>query len=60
LQGYKEVFPDMIHRVKATGFEKIGSLVTEFEAFLFKKNNGLLYRQECLRTYDDLHTDMLG
>jgi hypothetical protein len=60
LQGYKEAFPDMIHRVKATGFEKIGSLVTEFETFLSKKNNGLFYRQECLRTYDELRTDILG
>jgi hypothetical protein len=60
LRGYKEVFPDMIHRVKATGFEKIGSLLTEFETFLSKKNNGLFYRQECIRTYDELQTDILG
>jgi hypothetical protein len=50
----------MIHRVKATGFEKIGSLLTEFETFLSKKNNGLFYRQECIRTYDELQTDILG
>jgi hypothetical protein len=60
LQGYKEVFPDMIHRYKATGFEKIGSLITEFEDFLSKKNNGLLYRQVCLKTYDELHNNILG
>ena len=60
LQGYKEVFPDMIRRVKATGFEKIRSLITDFEDFLSKKNNGLYYRQECLRTYEELRTDILG
>jgi hypothetical protein len=60
LQGYKEIFPDMINRVKVTGFEKIGSLVAEFEEFLSKKNKGLRYRQEHLRTYDELRKDILG
>jgi hypothetical protein len=60
LQGYKEVFPDMLSRSKATGFEKIGTLVSEFETFLSNKNQGLVYRQECIRTYDELQTDILG
>lgn len=60
LQGYREVYPDMIQRVKVTGFEKIVDLVKEFESFLCKKNQGLKYRQECHHTYDELRKSILG
>ena len=60
LQGYKEVFPDMLARSKATGFEKISALVSEFETFLFKKNKGLLYRQEHLQSFSQLRENILG
>ena len=60
LQGYKEVFPDMLARSKATGLEKISALVSEFETFLFKKNKGLLYRQEHLQSFSQLRENILG
>lgn len=54
LQGYKEVYPDMINRVKKTGFEKIDSLIAEFEAHLEKKYNGLPFRGTVKRTLDQI------
>jgi hypothetical protein len=43
--GYREVYPDLLHRIKKTGFENLNEdLVKEFEQFLEKKNGGLKYR----------------
>jgi hypothetical protein len=52
--GFREVYPDMIQRVKQTGFEKIDTLIDEVESFLNKKNNGLIYRGVIDRTIHEL------
>jgi len=43
--GYKEAFPDIIPRIKKTGFETYSNdLITEYEIFLKNKFNGLKFR----------------
>lgn len=51
--GYKEVYPELLNRVKKTGFEYVDHLVFEFESHLEKKYNGLIYRQTCQRSMQD-------
>lgn len=58
LQGYKEIYSDLLDRKKQTGFENADSLMTEFELFLQKKYNGLPYRQFVDRTLDDMWTSI--
>lgn len=58
LMGYREAYPDMITRTKMTGFEKIRQLIEEFEKFLLEKNNGITYRQTCIRTYETLSKEI--
>jgi len=60
LLGYREAYPDLLHRDKKTGMEPIDSLINEFEKFLEKKNNGLLYRQVVPRTLDELRKEILN
>ena len=50
---YNEVYPDLLNRVKKTGFEYVDHLVFEFESHLEKKYNGLIYRQTCQRSMQD-------
>lgn len=54
LDGFREVYPDMITRKKATGFEEVDHLVNELEAHFIKKYNGLPYRNEVNRSLDEL------
>lgn len=56
--GYREAFPDMLTRVKQTGFEKIDNIINEFEKFLEKRNNGLHYRQSCDRPFLELLSEL--
>jgi hypothetical protein len=58
LQGFREIYPDMITRTKATGFEKIDHLVNELEEHLRKKYNGLPYRNEINRSLDKMTEEM--
>ena len=58
--GYKEAYPDLLQRDKKTGMEPIDGLIDEFEDFLKKKNNGLLYRQVVPRTLDELRKEILN
>jgi hypothetical protein len=60
LLGFKEAYFDLLPREKQTGFEKIDLWVSEFEAFLKKKNNGLLYRGCIERTVDDMYMEITG
>lgn len=60
LIGYKEAYPDLIQRTKQTGFEKITSLIDEFEKFLRKKYCGLPYRQTMDRSIMQLYTEILN
>jgi hypothetical protein len=53
--GYREAYPDLLHRVKKTGFENLNNeLVEEFEKFLEKKNGGLKYRNGYDRSVSEL------
>jgi hypothetical protein len=54
LQGYKEVYPEMINRVKKTGFEKIDDLINDFEKHLETKYNGLPFRGTVSRTLSQI------
>lgn len=56
--GYREAYPDMLSRVKKTGFEKIESVILEFENYLQEKNNGLIYRQYHERIVPDILIEM--
>jgi hypothetical protein len=58
--GYREAYPDIIERKKQTGFERIEETISEFEAFLNKKYNGLPYRQFVDRTLDQLNIEITG
>jgi hypothetical protein len=58
--GYREAYPDLLQRDKKTGMEPVDSLIDEFEDFLKKKNNGLLYRQVVPRTLDELRKEILN
>ncbi len=60
IMGYREAYPDLLHRVKQTGFEKIDTLVNEMEEFLTKKYNGLHNRGGYDRTIDELSIDITG
>lgn len=54
LQGYKEAYPEMINRVKKTGFESIDPLIDSFEKHLEKKYNGLPFRGTVKRTMSQI------
>lgn len=54
LQGYKEAYPEMINRVKKTGFESIDPLIDRFEKHLEKKYNGLPFRGTVKRTMSQI------
>lgn len=58
--GFREEFPDMIERKKYTGFEKIESLILEFESFLEKKNQGLIYRRQVEYSINDYFLNLTG
>jgi hypothetical protein len=60
LQGYREAYPNMLDRIKLTGFEKVDDLINEFEIFLSKKNNGLIYRQDYITSLSKIEKDILG
>ena len=54
LQGYKEAYPEMINRIKKTGFESIDPLIASFEQHLEKKYNGLPFRGTVKRSLDQI------
>lgn len=54
LQGFREIYPDMIQRKKATGFEDVDHLINELENHFIKKYNGLPYRNEINRSLEQI------
>lgn len=56
--GYREAYPDLILRKKLTGFESIEHLIGEFELCLMQKYNGLPFRNEVIRSLDDMWTEI--
>ncbi len=55
--GYREAYPDLITRVKKTGFENLSlEFITEFEQFLSKKYNGLNFRNSYDRPVWELNS----
>lgn len=54
IQGFKEIYPDLIPRIKQTGFEHIDPLINDFEEMLRKKHNGLPFRQVHNRTLNQI------
>jgi ferredoxin-fold anticodon binding domain-containing protein len=56
--GYNETYPDLIERIKKTGFEYTDHLVLEFEEHLKKKYNGLIYRQTDQRSMSDFYLEV--
>lgn len=60
LQGYKEVFPEMLERRKKNGMELVDDLINEFERYLSIKYNGLPYRGRTQKTWQQICTELLG
>jgi hypothetical protein len=58
INGFREAYPDMIARQKQTGFEKIELLIEEVENCLIRKNDGLIYRGEVIRSLDKLTSEI--
>jgi hypothetical protein len=57
--GYREAYPDLIYRVKKTGFENLSlEFVSEFEQFLSKKYNGLNFRNGYDRSIGELNNTL--
>ena len=54
IQGFREIYSDMITRKKSTGFENIDHLVNELEQHFIKKYNGLPYRNELNRSLEEM------
>lgn len=59
LIGYREAYPDMIDRIKQTGFESINHIINEFESFLHKKYNGLPFRNIVFKTPGEIYKEIL-
>jgi hypothetical protein len=58
--GFREMYPDIIERKKQTGFEKVDTLINEFELFLKTKYKGLPFRQYIDRTIHQLSIEITG
>lgn len=58
--GYREAYPELIDRVKKTGFEKIDTLINEVDRHLFNKYSGYPYRGTHDRTISDWYSKITG
>jgi hypothetical protein len=58
LFGYREVYPDMLYRIKKYGLENINTLTDEFSKYLTKKFNGKTYNTVFLRNIDDIFVEL--
>lgn len=58
--GYREAYPELIDRVKKTGFEKIDTLINEVDRHLFNKYSGYPYRGTHDRTIYDWYSKITG
>lgn len=58
--GFREVYPDLIERKKATGFESTDHLVNELEVYLSKKYVGLPFRQYIDRSLDQMSHEIFN
>lgn len=58
--GYKESYPEMMKRIKKTGFEEVEDLINEVEKSLERKYNGLPFRQIHTRTMQELLGEIRG
>jgi hypothetical protein len=58
--GYREAYPELINRVKKTGFEKIDTLISEVDKHLFNKYNGYPYRAIHDRNINDWYFKITG
>lgn len=58
--GYREAYPELIDRVKKTGFEKIDTLINEVDRHLFNKYCGYPYRGTHDRTIYDWYSKITG
>ena len=58
--GYREAYPELIDRVKKTGFEKIDTLINEVDNHLFNKYNSYPYRAIYDRNINDWYLNITG
>jgi len=56
ISGYREAYPDLLYREKKTGFEDVDDMMNEYEEFLSKKYNGLIFRNEYDRPISELES----
>jgi hypothetical protein len=60
LLGFREIYPDIIDRKKQNEFEDIFDVILEFEEFLYKKYNGLIFRNFQKKTYIEIYNEIRG
>lgn len=60
INGFREVYPEMLYREKQTGFEKIDHLIDEVEQHLKKKYSGLPFRNYQNRSLDQFWKEIVG
>jgi len=56
--GYREAYPELIDRVKKTGFEKIDTLINEVDTHLFNKYGRYPYRATHDRDINQWYTEI--
>jgi hypothetical protein len=56
--GYSEAYHNLLPRIKATGFEKLDFLISDFENYLTIKYKGLPYRGVDERTLEQLNHEL--
>jgi hypothetical protein len=56
--GYREAYPDLIQRVKKTGFEHVGTIVDSVESAITNQLGGLPYRNCHDRTVEQLRKEI--
>lgn len=60
IQGYREQWPELMPRIKAHGFERIGDLAIELEQYLDKKYNRAAHEARVSYTVDEFYQLIRG
>jgi hypothetical protein len=60
IQGFRELYPDLLERKKSTGFEKIDHIVDEFELHILKKYKRFPWRNVVERDLNQFYVEITG
>lgn len=58
--GYREVYPDLMERVKKTGFETADHIVMPFQCLLKDEFSNMEHAQFTIRTFKDFQIELFG